>query len=856
MKSATIILCTFFITGICQAQSLAINTDGSTANTSALLDIKSTTKGMLIPRMDSAQRAAIPTPAIGLLVYQTNNDSGFYHFDGTAWQQLTNTKNNLWKRNGTSIYNNNTGNVGIGTNNPTAKLQVLDSSVVFSATGNSPVTAGNVPISGSGRRMMWYPDKAAFRVGYVSDSNWDKDSIGIFSFAAGVDTKAIGDYSTAFGENTTAFGLKSTAFGINTIANGIGSTVFGFGSKAIGDYSFATGGSSAQGHMATALGFSTASGNLSFAVGDLSIAQGNYSTAIGNNSYAFGTNAISMGNNAISGGDNSIAMGHSTAGFRSDYAIAMGNSIVGDDALYAIALGHATVNGSYSFATGSSLVNNNAQYASAMGNSTIGFGSDYATAMGSSTIGIESNYATALGNSIVGNNSSHATAMGSSNANGYRSTAIGSSTASGAYSIAIGTGLTSANGDSSIAIGTNSTAVGSNAITIGYYASADGNKAMALGSSSALGNYSLAMGSSSANGNFSLASGNSVTSGGADYAQASGKSTSNGSYSIAAGFSTASGEYSIAMGNSITSPLATYATAMGNSTAIGSYSTATGSSTAIGSHSIAMGNNVHAVGDNASGMGSFTIARSANSLVIGTYNDTTATNRLFEIGNGTANNARSNALTVLATGNTGLGVLDPAYKLDVGARMRIRSIAGNTAGLWLNNDANTVSPAFIGMRNDSLVGFYGNAAPNNGWSMLMNTNSGRVGIGTDNPAAALHVIGNIIASGTITPSDQRYKTNIQPINKPLEKLLSLNGVSYLMNRTAFPEMYFDNGMQYGLIAQEVEKVFPEMVKQITAKGYKGIDYVKLVPVLIEGIKALNEKIEQQQKQIEHLKKEK
>lgn len=51
IKSPSIILCTFFIAGLCQAQSLAINTDGSTANSSALLDIKSTTKGLLIPRL-------------------------------------------------------------------------------------------------------------------------------------------------------------------------------------------------------------------------------------------------------------------------------------------------------------------------------------------------------------------------------------------------------------------------------------------------------------------------------------------------------------------------------------------------------------------------------------------------------------------------------------------------------------------------------------------------------------------------------------------------------------------------------------------------------------------------------------
>ena len=54
-------------------------------------------------------------------------------------------------------------NVGIGTLSPVARLHVADSSVVFTAIGDIPATPGNVPVSGAGRRMMWYPDKAAFR---------------------------------------------------------------------------------------------------------------------------------------------------------------------------------------------------------------------------------------------------------------------------------------------------------------------------------------------------------------------------------------------------------------------------------------------------------------------------------------------------------------------------------------------------------------------------------------------------------------------------------------------------------------------------------------------------------------------
>ena len=55
---------------------VAINNDGSTANTSALLDLKSTTKGLLLPRMSQAERDQIATPAEGLLIYQTDNSPG------------------------------------------------------------------------------------------------------------------------------------------------------------------------------------------------------------------------------------------------------------------------------------------------------------------------------------------------------------------------------------------------------------------------------------------------------------------------------------------------------------------------------------------------------------------------------------------------------------------------------------------------------------------------------------------------------------------------------------------------------------------------------------------------------------
>ncbi len=69
------------------AQAVAINTDASNPDPSALLDVKSTEKGMLVPRMASYQRTAIATPATGLLVFDTGTGS-FWFFNGTAWVNL------------------------------------------------------------------------------------------------------------------------------------------------------------------------------------------------------------------------------------------------------------------------------------------------------------------------------------------------------------------------------------------------------------------------------------------------------------------------------------------------------------------------------------------------------------------------------------------------------------------------------------------------------------------------------------------------------------------------------------------------------------------------------------------------
>ncbi len=100
--------------------------------------------------------------------------------------------------------------------------------------------------------------------------------------------------------------------------------------------------------------------------------------------------------------------------------------------------------------------------------------------------------------------------------------------------------------------------------------------------------------------------------------------------------------------------------------------------------------------------------------------------------------------------------------------------------------------------------------------------------------------------GTITPSDIRFKKNILPLQNGLQKIISLNGITYNWRADEFTDKGFDDRQQIGFIAQEVETVLPQLVST-GADGYKGVDYTKLIPVMVEAIK-------EQQKQIDKLKK--
>jgi hypothetical protein len=180
------------VPSIVVAQSAAINTDGSNADGSAILDVKSTNKGMLVPRMTTAQRTAIASPSKGLLVF--DNDTGdFWFYNGTAWVSLTSGEStNVWKKNADTIYAANKGSVGIGpTGNLEAKFQLADTSSI--PKNMMLVTTG---LSKPGLSLYSYKESGNQIIGFGFNAK----------LLSGLDFKRIGDGFSAHLEYSQADG--------------------------------------------------------------------------------------------------------------------------------------------------------------------------------------------------------------------------------------------------------------------------------------------------------------------------------------------------------------------------------------------------------------------------------------------------------------------------------------------------------------------------------------------------------------------------------------------------------------------------------------------------------------------------
>jgi len=118
----------------------------------------------------------------------------------------------------------------------------------------------------------------------------------------------------------------------------------------------------------------------------------------------------------------------------------------------------------------------------------------------------------------------------------------------------------------------------------------------------------------------------------------------------------------------------------------------------------------------------------------------------------------------------------------------------------------------------------------------------------------LTATGCVIGSNIACPSDGRFKRDIKTLPDALGKVERLRGVSYEWNSSDFADRDFPAGQQVGLIAQEVREVVPQAVVE-QSDGYLAVDYSRLVPLLIEGMKEQQRQLDQQRTMIDELRAE-
>jgi hypothetical protein len=197
------------------------------------------------------------------------------------------------------------------------------------------------------------------------------------------------------------------------------------------------------------------------------------------------------------------------------------------------------------------------------------------------------------------------------------------------------------------------------------------------------------------------------------------------------------------------------------------------------------------------------------------------------------------------------------FYTDYAARMSITQAGNVGIGTTTPGSKLTVTTTSV----KTAINAYTTVADGNGLVGTCNNGKNACGVwGSSSSGSAGYFSGKIYHTSTITgPSDQRLKENIKPLDKVLDKIMQLKPSTYNF-KSEYSKMNLPQGKQTGFIAQEMEKVFPQLVEDIPVKeendekvvAYKGINYIGLIPLLTKAIQDQQKEITELKQMVEQL----
>jgi len=215
-------------------------------------------------------------------------------------------------------------------------------------------------------------------------------------------------------------------------------------------------------------------------------------------------------------------------------------------------------------------------------------------------------------------------------------------------------------------------------------------------------------------------------------------------------------------------------------------------------------------------------------------------------------------MRITRLGEIGIGTSNPTaivhiHDDDAGTPQRMLRLTNSTTGTGISDGLE------IGFWTENSRDIYLHNMEN-GFLSLGTNSAGRirilpngyVGINTVNPGYPLDVAGDCHATSFPTSSDDRLKTNVEPLTNVLDRLQHVRAVSFDWNDVYQAMGRASGHREIGVIAQDVEAVFPELVSKWGEQGYRAVDYGRMTAVLIEAIKELRAENDELRQRLESL----